>query len=61
MKSESKQVIKKADPEMSTQSKIEQIKSGKKNVRSQGGEKKNIVITGRDGSKVIQQQKEEKF
>ena len=51
----------KADPQMSTSSKIEQIRSGAKNVRSTGGEKKAIVITGKDGSKIIQHQKEEKF
>ena len=51
----------KGDPQMSTSSKIEQIKSGAKNVRSTGGEKKAIVITGKDGSKIIQHQKEEKF
>ena len=61
MKSEKKVVIKKADPEMSTSSKLEQIRSGAKNKRSTGGEKKNIVITGKDGSKIIQSQKEEKF
>ena len=61
MKTESKQVIKKADPELSTEEKLAKIKSGGKTVRTTGGEKKNIVIMGKDGSKVIQQQKEEKF
>ena len=51
----------KGQAELSTQKKLEQIKSGGKTLRTTGGEKKNIVITGRDGSKVIQQQKEEKF
>ena len=46
---------------MSHSSKLAQIQSGGKNKRSTGGEKKNIVITGKDGSKIIQSQKEEKF
>ena len=46
---------------MSHTSKLAQIQSGGKNKRSTGGEKKNIVITGKDGSKIIQSQKEEKF
>ena len=61
MKTESKKIIKKGDPEMSTASKLAQIKSGTKNVRSTGGTGKDIVITGKDGSKIIQRQKEEKF
>ena len=59
MKTETQKI--KGESALSTQKKLEQIKSGAKNVRSTGGEKKNIVITGKDGSKVIQQQKEEKF
>ena len=46
---------------MSTASKLAQIKSGAKNKRSTGGAGKDIVITGKDGSKIIQRQKEEKF
>jgi hypothetical protein len=46
---------------LSHSSKLAQIQSGGKNKRSTGGEKKNIVITGKDGSKIIQSQKEEKF
>ena len=61
MKKAESSIKTKADPQMSTSSKIEQIKSGAKNVRSTGGEKKAIVITGKDGSKIIQHQKEEKF
>ena len=61
MKTESKSVVKKGDPEMSTASKLAQIKSGAKNKRSTGGAGKDIVITGKDGSKIIQRQKEEKF
>ena len=60
MKTEKKVI--KADPQLSTAAKLEQIKSGAKNKRTTGGgEKKNIVITGKDGSKIIQHQKEEKF
>ena len=45
MKTEKKVI--KADPEMTTSAKLEQIKSGTKNKRTTGGgEKKNIVITG---------------
>ena len=59
MKTESKQVTKKAaDPQQSHASKLDQIKTGKKNVRTTGGsEQKKIVITGKDGSKIIQNQK----
>ena len=47
---------------MTTQEKLKQIQTGSKNKRTTyGGEKKNIVITGKDGSKIIQSQKEEKF
>ena len=61
MKTESKRTIRKGDPEMSTASKLEQIKSGTKTKRSTGGAGKDIVITGKDGSKIIQRQTEEKF
>ena len=61
MKTETKKVAKAGDPQMSHTSKLAQIQSGAKNKRSTGGEKKNIVITGKDGSKIIQSQKEEKF
>ena len=61
MKTE-KQVVKKtADPQQTHASKLDQIKTGKKNVRTTGGsEQKNIVITGKDGSKIIQHQTETK-
>ena len=61
MKKQDKVVKKAADPQMSHSSKLAQIQSGAKSKRSTGGEKKNIVITGKDGSKIIQSQKEEKF
>ena len=61
MKKQEKVVKKAADPQMSHSSKLAQIQSGAKSKRSTGGEKKNIVITGKDGSKIIQSQKEEKF
>ena len=61
MRTESSKVLKTADPELSTASKVAQIKSGTKNKRSTGAEGKDIVITGKDGSKIIQRQKEEKF
>ena len=61
MKKQEKVTKKSADPQMSHSSKLAQIQSGGKNKRSTGGEKKNIVITGKDGSKIIQSQKEEKF
>ena len=61
MKTESKKVMKKADPQQSHASKLDQIKTGKKNVRTTGGsEQKKIVITGKDGSKIIQNQTETK-
>ena len=62
MKTQSKKIIKKADPQLSTSAKLAQIKSGEKKKRTTGGaEKKDIVTTGRDGSKIIKTQKEEKF
>ena len=61
MKTESRKVLKKGDPEMSTASKLAQIKSGAKSKRTTGGAGKDIVITGKDGSKIIQRQTEEKF
>ena len=61
MKAETKKVLKKADPQQSHASKLDQIKTGKKNVRTTGGsEQKKIVITGKDGSKIIQNQTETK-
>ena len=61
MKTETKRTVKKADPEQSHSSKHDQIKTGKKNVRTTGGsEQKKIVITGKDGSKIIQNQTETK-
>ena len=61
MKTETKKVMKKADPQQSHASKLDQIKTGKKNVRTTGGsEQKKIVITGKDGSKIIQNQTETK-
>ena len=61
MKTESRKILTKGDPEMSTASKLAQIKSGAKSKRTTGGAGKDIVITGKDGSKIIQRQKEEKF
>ena len=61
MKKQEKVVKKAEDQQLSHSSKLAQIQSGGKNKRSTGGEKKNIVITGKDGSKIIQSQKEEKF
>jgi len=50
--------LKKADPQQSHASKLDQIKTGKKNVRTTGGsEQKKIVITGKNGSKI----KKERF
>ena len=61
MKTETKKVMKKADPQQSHASKLDQIKTGKKNVRTTGGsEQKKIVITGKDDSKIIQNQTETK-
>ena len=61
MKTETKKTVKKADPQQSHASKLDQIKTGKKNVRTTGGsDQKKIVITGKDGSKIIQHQTETK-
>ena len=54
------QEIKKTYPELN-QSKITENKSDKKNIRSTGGTGKDIFITGKDGSKITQLHKEEKF
>ena len=62
MKTEVQNKIKGADAQMTTLSKIAQIKSGAKNVRSTGGaEKKAVVTTGPNGAKFIINETQEKF
>ena len=62
MKTEIKNKVHGGDAQMSHSSKLAQIKSGAKNKRSTGGaEKKAVVTTGKDGSKFIINETEEKF
>ena len=49
-------------PQLSTNEKLEQIRSGRKLERRKSQTNiKNIVISGKDGSKIIQQKTEEKY
>ena len=62
MKTSSKRVTHHGQPQLSTASKLEQIRTGKTIKRTKSGiEKKNIIITGKDGSKIVKRQTEEKF
>ena len=62
MKTEIQNKVKGADAQMTTLSKIAQIKSGSKNVRSTGGaEKKAVITTGPNGAKFIINETQEKF
>ena len=62
MKTSSKRVIHHGQPQLSTASKLDQIRTGKTIKRTKSGiEKKDIVVTGKDGSKIVKRQTEEKF
>lgn len=62
MKASSKRITHQGQPQLSTSAKLEQIRSGKTIKRTKSGiEQKNIVLTGRDGSKIVKRQTEEKF
>ncbi len=62
MKTSNKRITHHGQPQLSNLAKLEQIRSGKTIKRTQSGiEKKNIVVTGKDGSKIVKRQTEEKF
>jgi len=62
MQTSSKRVTHHGQPQLSTASKLEQIRTGKTIKRTKSGiEKKNIIVTGKDGSKIVKRQTEEKF
>ena len=62
MQTFSKRVTHHGQPQLSTATKLEQIRTGKTIKRTKSGiEKKNIVVTGKDGSKIVKRQTKEKF
>ena len=62
MKTSSKRVTHHGQPQLSTSTKLEQIRTGKTIKRTKSGiEKKDIIVTGKDGSKIVKRQTEEKF
>ncbi len=62
MKTDIKEKVHGGDAEQTHKSKLDQIKSGTKKVRSTGGaEKKAVVTTGKDGAKFIINENVEKF
>jgi hypothetical protein len=62
METFSKRVTHHGQPELSTSTKLEQIRTGKTIKRTKSGiAKKNIIVTGKDGSKIVKRQTEEKF
>ena len=62
MKTDVKTKVHAGEAEQTHKSKLDQIKTGAKKVRSTGGaEKKAVVTTGKDGSKFLINETEEKF
>ena len=62
MKTSSKRVTHHGQPQLSTSTKLDQIRTGKTIKRTKSGiEKKDIIVTGKDGSKIVKRQTEEKF
>ena len=62
MKTDIKEKVHGGDAEQTHKSKLDQIKTGTKKVRSTGGaEKKAVVTTGKDGAKFIINENVEKF
>ena len=62
MKTDIKEKVHGGDAEQTYKSKLDQIKTGTKKVRSTGGaEKKAVVTTGKDGAKFIINENVEKF
>ena len=54
--------VRQGDPELTTSKKLDQIKTGAKIKRQTGGtEKKDTIISGKNGSKTVVRETEEKF
>ena len=62
MKRKTEKIVKQADPELTTSKKLDQIKSGAKIKRQTGGaEKKETIVSGKNGAKTVVHETEEKF
>ena len=62
MKRKTEKIVKQADPELTTSKKLDQIKSGAKIKRQTGGaEKKETIVSGKNGTKTVVHETEEKF
>ena len=62
MKRKTEKTVKQADPELTTSKKLDQIKSGAKIKRQTGGaEKKETIVSGKNGTKTVVHETEEKF
>ena len=54
--------VRQGDPELTTSKKLDQIKTGAKIKRQTGGtEKKDTIISGKNGTKTVVHETEEKF
>ena len=56
-----KKITKNADPQLSTSDKLAQIRSGGTVKRPTGGKSNDVVYTGKDGTKIIKKETEEKY
>ena len=62
MNRKTEKTVKQADPELTTSKKLDQIKSGAKIKRQTGGaEKKETIVSGKNGAKTVVHETEEKF
>ena len=62
MKKTTETKVRQGDPELTTSKKLDQIKTGAKIKRQTGGtEKKNTIISGKNGAKTVVHETEEKF
>ena len=62
MKKKTETKVRQGDPELTTSKKLDQIKTGAKIKRQTGGtEKKDTIISGKNGTKTVVHETEEKF
>ena len=62
MNRKTEKTVKQAEPELTTSKKLDQIKSGAKIKRQTGGtEKKETIVSGKNGAKTVVHETEEKF
>ena len=62
MNKKTETMVRQGDPELTTSKKLDQIKTGAKIKRQTGGtEKKDTIISGKNGSKTVVRETEEKF